>query len=259
MSDAVEPVAKVGEQRTFTATSLGALIGFDRRTVNLWAEQGCPCGEMTGKGGKRRTFSTVEVAAWLRSTGRVVPPALEGLCSGGGGGGGGKAGGDARPTDASAADGGPTRSVGVPNAGGAVDYGEMIRSAQDSLSTMLKKMPASEDIGAVAKYCGAIKDLISELRALDKDRDAADKRAERIVDVAEAGQMLEGLAQDFVYGLDSIVESGGGTMLAALDGAGVVVPPEQRDGAQRSLQDGLRRLVMTLRGRMVDVVGGGAK
>ena len=166
---------------------------------------------------------------------------------------------DASAADASAADGGTARSVGVPNAGGAVDYGEMIRSAQDSLSTMLKKMPASGDIGAVAKYCGAIKDLISELRALDKDRDAADKRAERIVDVAEAGQMLEGLAQDFVYGLDSIVESGGGTMLAALDGAGVVVPPEQRDGAQRSLQDGLRRLVMTLRGRMVDVVGGGAK
>lgn len=235
--------------RTYSAASLGRLLSIDKRTVNAWAAEGCPHGEKTGRGGTQRTFSKLEVATWLRSQGRVLPAGLDGLFAS-----------DERPatgdeskqasTPAAAA-----RASTAPESTGSVDYSDLISKATASIVELLATKPAAADVGAVAKWAGTLKDLLSELRALDRDRAAADERSGRMVDVAEAGAMLEDLARTFVYGLDAVIESAPPVIIGALRDAGVKIESERFDACLRVVAETMRRESARVRSELVERIG----
>lgn len=242
--------------RTYSAASLGQLLSIDKRTVNAWAAEGCPHGEKTGRGGTQRTFSKIEVATWLRSQGRVLPAGLDGLfCSD-----------ERRATSdeskqASTPDaaGLVARHSSLSTATGSVDYSDLISKATASIVELLATKPAAADVGAVAKWAGTLKDLLSELRALDRDRAAADERSGRMVDVAEAGAMLEDLARTFVYGLDAVIESAPPVIIGALRDAGVKIESERFDACLRVVAETMRRESARVRSELVERLGGESK
>lgn len=240
------PTPAPGPPRTLTSAELAVLAGVDKRTINAWAQEGCPCGKGTGRGGEGNRFEKSEVAGWLRRQGRIVPVGLEG-----GGIFAAPSAASTLATSSAAAVSPPATSSSSPSEG-TVDLDRMIDSLMRQIESMQAKAPELTDVGALAKWSGSLKDLLGEVRALSSARENSRERSGITIEVSQAMSMAVEMAQIFIAALDRMTSEAPRGVLEQAAVLKVEIP--ERDGLRKAVSAALKILVADERARLEETI-----
>lgn len=225
-----------------SAVEVAQQFGKSKRAVLQWASLGCP--STTGKraGRECRLFTLEEVRLWLRTTGRDVP---------------GSELFKAEPasTDAAAAPEPATAAaIALPAAGIAgVDWPNMSRQLGRLLDTMLAKQPSTAgDFAAMQRLATALKNTLTELRALEEADLRRQERAGKWVDRIKAAGIMADAARQFASDLETLAADLPQAVLQALEGPGV----DRTDGTAtaRVLTQAVRHTVDNIRARRAESI-----
>jgi hypothetical protein len=230
----------MNQEPHLSAVEVAQQFGKSKRAVLQWASLGCP--STTGKraGRECRLFTLEEVRLWLRTTGRDVPgselftpPQPQTLA--------------AEPTQAAA-------GIVLPAAGIAgVDWPNMSRQLGRLLDTMLAKQPSTAgDFAAMQRLATALKNTLTELRALEEADLRRQERAGKWVDRIKAAGIMADAARQFASDLETLAADLPQAVLQALEGPDV----NRNDGTAtaRVLTQAVRHTVDNIRARRAESI-----